>query len=286
MACENDRQISLEQRKEIMTDMMRFFFAFCEEKGLRCRINGGTLIGAVRHKGYIPWDDDVDISMPISDYNRLIELVKDGALGPHYFLSSPKSNENHMWPILKVIDTKTIMVEPSLIRSLTKAQSTFYGVYLDIFPVYGLPEDANERALFQEKITRLYGDFMKSSRVMNRRAKDGFLLYRLRCLLYWAYTFRQKCIGWKTYLRKIEEMTNAYPLNGATYFGFMVGMASGTRDTFRTALLDDCILLDFERIKAPSVAGYDEMLRIMYGDYMELPPAEQRRTHGTDVRWK
>ena len=87
-------------------------------------------------------------------------------------------------------------------------------------------------------------------------------------------------------MRKIEEMTNTYPLDSSTHFGFMVGMAAGTRDEFRTALLKDDVQLTFEQIKAPSVAGFDEMLRITYGNYMELPPVEERSGHVVDVRWK
>lgn len=279
-------EIPLATRKELMLDMLRFLMKFCNEHNLRVYLAGGTLLGAVRHKGFIPWDDDVDVMMPFDDWCRLMELTKNDFLTEKYFFSTLLNNSFHMWPFIKMINRETILVEPMLNRKLQKAQEKFYGVYIDIFPMYGLPNDRKRRIDYQNQMVRLYEKYKKATRVMNRRPQDNFITYKIRSVLYIVYCLHEKIYGGKKYLKEMYEMMKTYPLIESEVFGWATGIARGEKDHIYTNEMDNVCLLEFEGLQFPAFKNYDLILRNQYGDYMQLPPIEQRHVHPSNVRWR
>ena len=114
-----------------LLDMMKWFHGYCEENGLRYYALGGTALGAVRHGGFIPWDDDLDVGMPRADYDRMISLCKNGTGNTRYRIEAPGQNRDFIYPFCKAYDTETTLVENARIKAKR-------GVYIDIFPLDGI----------------------------------------------------------------------------------------------------------------------------------------------------
>ena len=279
-------EINLEERKKLMLNLLDVLLKYCKKHNLRIYLAGGTLLGAVRHRGYIPWDDDIDVMMPISDWEKLMLCIEEDPLPEPYHFSTPKNNSNHMWPFLKMIDFRTVLIEPIITKKRQKQQEQYYGIYVDIFPMYGLPNTASERVAFQNKLCALYEGFKKATRVMNRRPTDSYIHYRMRYLLYFVYCLPYRIIGGNHYLKRMFAMIKQYDLESSKKFGFATGITTGEKDHIKTAYLKDEILLDFETLKCPALANYNEILKNQYGDYMKMPPVEQRHIHPSYVKWR
>lgn len=279
--------IELEERKKIMLGILLEFQKYCSQNNLSFYLGGGTLLGAIRHHGFIPWDDDIDVIMPIDDYNRLIKIEHKNPIKKPYRILTPENYKDHCWPMLKVIDTRTSFIEPMLIKRLRTSQKDNYGIYIDIFPMYGLPSSKEERVQFQNQLCDIYEKFKKATRIMNRRPKDGKTLFLLRSITYELYTLPQKLIGGNYYLHKISQKIMTYPYKTCEFFGYTAGLTPNCRDHMRSAVREKEMEATFEGHQFKILAAYDEMLSIQYGeDYMELPPVEKRRTHPSIAEWR
>lgn len=279
-------EINLDERKAIMLNMLEALLKYCEIHDIRVFLCGGTLLGAVRHKGYIPWDDDIDVMMPMEDYDRFMDLIEKEPLSEPFRISTPKNNDSHMWPFLKMVDYRTVLTEPVVTKRLRKRQESFYGIYIDIFPMYGLPDDPDERRNFQENMCRLYSKYKKASRVMNRRPKDSTVLYAVRYVLYEIYCLPNRMIGLKHYLNAMDKLKRQYPISNSIKMGFASGITSGEKDHVETRFLNENTLLRFECIDCPVLSNYHAMLENQYGNYMVLPPEGQRHIHPSNVKWR
>ena len=281
-----NKEIDLNKKHELLLNLLDEFQQYCQEHDLNCYLAGGTLLGAVRHGGFIPWDDDIDVMMPMDDYNRLVKIVESDRFREPYHISTPQNNPDHMWPFLKFIDYTTILIEPMVTSNMKKKQKGFYGVYIDIFPMYGLPNDSFERDKYQTRLCGLYKKYAKSVRVMNRRADDNTIIYGLRYLLYDILTLPNKVMGRKYYLKKISRMINSIPFMSTNYWGYTVGITSGNKDHGKTEYLKHISDIRFEDLECKILSSYDSMLSQQYGDYMELPPENKRHIHPSYVSWR
>ena len=131
------KRISFEEAKRVELDILLHVAKFCDEHGLRYFLAYGTLIGAVRHKGFIPWDDDIDIQMPREDYEKLLELYPKENTDEKYFLLAPEMKGAHH-PYAKIIDTRTVKKE------LGAKKNNPLGVDIDVFPLDGQPDGDKE----------------------------------------------------------------------------------------------------------------------------------------------
>lgn len=233
--------------------------AFCKAEGLRYSLAYGTLIGAVRHKGYIPWDDDIDLLMPRPDYDR--------------FLKTFRSEENEVLDLsksgvcvetfVKVCRKGTLMVDKELGRAL-------WGVNVDIFPIDGAPgeglaEHYDEMCRRREWIFRLCPFY----KVVGRDKLKWFVKY---CLKRLRYPYAWSCASVKAGLEAdmLACRFDDSPLAGA-WFG-----DDGIREFMPREWFETYTELEFEGKKYPVIAHYDDYLRRLFGDYMQLPPEDQR----------
>ena len=136
-------ELNKEEIKNIQLDILNSIHQFCSERGIRYSLAFGTLLGAVRHQGYIPWDDDLDIMMPRPDYDRFVAEYQ--GTHQHYVVQTYKNNESYFLSLAKVYDNRT---EQIIFPTKT-------GVFVDIFPIEGLPETEVEAKQYIDKYCKL-----------------------------------------------------------------------------------------------------------------------------------
>lgn len=252
-------QLKTAEIKQIQLAILDEIDAFCREHGLRYSLAYGTLIGAVRHKGYIPWDDDIDLVMPRPDYDRFIAEFRSEQ---NEVLDLSQSNLC-VETFVKICRKGTRMVDRKLGRSL-------WGVNVDVFPIDGAPEDGlqehyEEMCRKREWIFRLCPFY----RTVSTNKFRWFVKYGLKRL---RYPSLKTCAGVKQAinadLRAVRFGETA--LAGA-YFG-----DDAIREFMPTAWFTEYTTMEFEGKSYPVLARYDDYLRRLFGDYMQLPPQEQR----------
>lgn len=275
--------IPLNEQKQIMLDIMNQFFEYLEKHNLHYCLIGGSLLGAIRHKGFIPWDDDVDIIMPLNDIHKLIDLIEKEPLPNDLYLSSVYTNSDHIWPMLKLISTKTFLVEPNVFEKYQKRQESYGGVYIDIFPAYGVPDDAKKQKKFCNKLCKLYEGVKRSSRIVN--FADGYGS-PIRALIYKICFIPYRIVGLNYYLKKITSLIEKYQFGSTKYIATSVGLVNKMRDVIPTEYVNDTIEVPFEELTAKIPKNYDYILKKQYGDYMKLPPKSERRTHPRKVFYR
>ena len=262
------REIGVNELKLIQLEILDVVAKFCEERGINYWLNAGTLLGAVRHKGYIPWDDDIDLGMLRPDYDRFISEF-DGRGGGCYEIHSLDNDPQFMMPYGKVFDTSTLLYEPD-------EHGIKMAVNIDIFVCDNAPDDdkaAEEMFSKRDYYRRQY--YRRLIRVFGS-ARGNFLrrlcvyAYRAAKKIYLAFPSKHY------YVRKMVENSRRYISEDTKSIGDFTGWHSITcsKEAF-SSFID----LEFEGRKYKAPAGYDEWLKLLYGDYMQLPPVEERKSH-------
>lgn len=259
----NQTPIPVEEQKRMELDILAFFHDFCQKNNLRYYICGGTLLGAVRHKGFIPWDDDVDVMLPRADYERFLRLFFQADTG-HYSIVSGQTDSDYPYNFAKIQDDRTILFEQSMSYS-------FSGIYIDVFPLDFVSENPERRQKLIEKLDRLHALVgVKIRRRTLRRTMlktMGAALSRLLLSFVRVGTLRNRID------RIIEEETEtASPL-----FGGLTIRQSIRTACYAAEWLSDVVLLPFEHLFLCAPREYKKVLTTGFGDYMQLPPVEQRK---------
>lgn len=272
------REIGFEERKKLQLDIMNVLDAFCRENNLTYYLAFGTLLGAARHNGYIPWDDDIDIMMPREDYERLERIFPTD--GRYRFLTS-KNTKNFPYAFGKVIDTLTIKNEA------IRPKYQMIGLDIDVFPIDNYPDDYGEaqswslkiRSL-QDKMHQLMAQYAKGRNIQRTIVRN--LLISLRHLI--------DDLGIATverYVSNIDVLSQKYNNIQTSYCGIASLATYGVKKRNRIEVYSSKVEVDFEGYKFFAPVGYDEYLKDTYGDYMQLPPIEKRVTHHSNkVFWK
>lgn len=258
------REVSLDEMRDIQLAILKDVHFFCQSRNINYSLSAGTLIGAVRHKGFIPWDDDIDIMMLRPDYDRFIEEYK--AKNPHFVLQTYKNDDSYVFPFAKIYDNRTLLIEPSVIN----------GVYIDIFPIDGI-EDKEHFCVVRKEFAQLCRNLSKASRLYKVRGgwKEHFKYY-LRKL---KYPRRSETV------KKMDEL--CVRCSTATSLNYCCICGGLEEDFYPRQIFDKYISLAFEGNEFDCIEGYDTYLRSLYGDYMKLPPTEKRvSNHVYKVFWK
>lgn len=244
--------------------MLGWFHEICINNNLRYYAIGGTLLGAVRHNGFIPWDDDIDIGMPRADYKKLIEIMKNND-DPIYRLETPFEHNDYVYQFCKLYDTTTTLVENT--RYKTKR-----GIYLDIFPLDGIGNSLEESKKNFKKIIRKNNYIMTKVCALNKNR----VIYKNLAIVV------SRCIPfpkWQNTLRRLDALCSSMAFDHYEYVTNPYG-AWGDREIFKREWFGESIYkMDFENIQICVPKDYDSFLTKMYGDYMKLPPKEKQVTH-------
>ena len=254
-------EISLDEIKKIELEILIYIDRVCRENDIRYSLCGGTLLGAVRHKGFIPWDDDIDIMMPRPDYDRFVDILSHTE--SRYRVLSP-GQEGYYYNFSKVVDSET-MLDEYICQPIANM-----GVYVDVFPMEGMPSDSVTREKHFNKLHRLRKR-INSFSFLKPKIRKNLITYVKTLYLY------QK--NKKTDLLKLQKeyelLVKQYSVDDSEYVYFSGG-AYGKRDIFRKSIVVDCEKRVFENREFNSIKEYDLYLTQLYGDYMTPPPEEKR----------
>ena len=253
----------IRELRQIQMGILDKVHHFCEAHGLRYFLSSGTLIGAVRHKGYIPWDDDIDIYMPRKDYEQFLLSFSDTEA--IYRAINPSTEPHYYYTFAKVVDLRTRMVEK-------ETEGYEIGVYMDIFPVDYVTDDLQERErIFKEKKQLYKIRRCKISNANPLQSRLAYLVYK-----YWPMTVRQierkirRLIVLEVPTHTVCNMTEAGPT---------------IKGCFPAEDIASSVDIEFEGKTYKTMVGYKDYLERTYGDYMKLPPVEQRVTHHFEAYW-
>ena len=259
------KRVTPEELKTIQLDLLQKTADFCEQNGLRYFLCGGTLIGAVRHKGYIPWDDDIDIAMPRPDYDKFVRTFNKQ--GNYYQVVSRETNHAYAYAFAKVYDNRTLLQE-------LHYKGCSFGVYIDILPADGVKDASQIRKIMwlHKILNTKKANYYK--RTLLKKIINTF--GKLLLLPFSAY----QIAGW------MDSEARRYAFGSLPHAG-LIANPLGVGEMVDKSVFDGDIFQIFEGRQYRVPAGYDAWLRSIYGDYMQLPPVEHRVTHHTfDAWWK
>lgn len=248
------RPLSLDEIKKIELGILNYVVDICQNNELRYYLAYGTLIGAIRHQGFIPWDDDIDIVMPRPDYEKLLDIVADIPNSCYSFLSS--RDDSYLYGFAKVYDNRTKIVDDSI------EQIPKLGIWLDIFPYDGM----TSKTSLNNQICYYLNKFRAAAiyRYFPKEKGANFISWKL-C----------RIIGYRFFLRLYEWLCQVSSYDTSEY----VGLISDKRDYHHRKCFESTIKVIFEGKEYNAPIGYDQILKTYYGDYMQLPPEEQRVSH-------
>jgi lipopolysaccharide cholinephosphotransferase len=253
------RELTVQELRSIQLEILEEVSLFCQEHKIRYSLCGGTLLGAVRHKGYIPWDDDIDIMMPRADYDRFVSIYSSSK----NYVFDFSQEKGYRETFVKICRRNTCMIDGLLNRN-------DLGVNIDLFPIDGVPSDNTQSYVqnilnFKEKIAKYcpYYIGLRGSRIR------WFVKYIIKRLISFNFTPILK------YKAQFSEMLRSSDFETCNFAGVISG-SYGFREVVPQSVFLSYQLLDFENRKFYSIENYDEYLRSIYGDYMALPPEEKR----------
>lgn len=249
----------LDELKNIELEVMKKLHNFCEENNIKYVLSFGTLIGAVRHKGFIPWDDDIDIFMERNDYEKFLKLFpnKNQELG--------LKMANHMTPIYygrvltKVFDINTVLTEPQY-----KSDDPI-GVFVDVWPLDGLPNNKIKR-----RLVLLQALILKKMLLSSSMKNDSSYSFLKKAAITIGNLFDSKQL-----VHKLDALAKKHNNKDSEYLFCYAGQDA----VYHRKSFEKVILSEFEDTSFYIPVKYDEILTAEFGDYMQLPPENERVPH-------
>ena len=258
----------LKHLQKVQLMMLKDFIKICDDNNILYFVIGGTLLGTIRHEGFIPWDDDIDIWMPRDDYERFcVEFPQEQDAHGLKIVNS-HTDVYYGRPMSKVIDTRTVLVEPNYLCD------DAIGVNIDIWPLDGTPSDVSERAVYSQKMKRylkmLYG------RIVRLKACKGFAQKVGHIML--------MPISPKKLVEKICALQKQYKYSDSDVVACYV---DPYKKEYKREWFNNQVFARFEGCEFCIPSGADEILTVIYGNYMKLPPLSQQQPHHiTNAFWK
>lgn len=260
----------------VIIDVLSVFIRICEAQGLRYFCAGGTAIGAVRHQGMIPWDDDIDVFMPRPDYDRFLALAAH-SMPEGYEVLSPYATKDYPMYFAKMCNARTTLLENERIPCV-------FGLYIDIFPLDGACDDVETCYREKRRFKRLMNKLEAVSTRNSFGEYVGLLTKRHEWGRFAVKTVAFCCRSWlrRWLLKQMDSIAygHDYVLSSrvVTYSG-----AYQRQEIYPKAWLETPQMFAFEGLMVNLPHDYDAYLRHFFGDYMTLPPVEQRASHHQKV---
>ncbi|BFK17346.1 MULTISPECIES: LicD family protein [Blautia] len=268
---EYDEKI-LTRIKNTEKDILLFFQEICDKHQLKYFVAFGTLLGTIRHNGFIPWDDDIDVAMPRKDYTRFLEIMQQGKYDK-YFLQIPETDDKYHLTFAKLRMKGTRFLEERLVNA-----DAHEGFYIDIFPYDNIPDDDFKAKKLMKKCAiwiRLFSvSRIKEPQIGNR----GTLNFLVKLIWYVLYYFLKLIPSADKYIwNKCNQYFTAYQNVNTARMTLLV--SEPEKWIVYGNEIEQTDHLRFEDITVAVPRGFDAILNRNYGNYMELPPKEQRVNH-------
>lgn len=264
---DNLNRIDTRHYHQILMDMLVTFDKMCKDQGMTYSLAGGTLLGAVRHQGFIPWDDDVDVFLLRPDYERFVEIYSKSELPKPYYKIVTLKNGVKEISFARMLDMR-VGVDHERSNSVTTA-------WIDIVPLDAVPEDEK----LQAKLVRKLTFYRKIRIVANAKMGSGRTTWQ-RIVRSTMGPLVRKLHLQNAVCKRIDKLAKKYPFDQAKYFAEIVAKANfngmGCIETFKNPEL-----IEFEGYPFMCMPDYDAYLRGQYGpEYMRLLPKNKRVAHG------
>ena len=255
--------ITLDELKKVQIEILDEVHNFCINNHITYFLSSGTLIGAVRHKGYIPWDDDIDLYMPRVDYERFVQSFNLNEDLYRVFSLQTDNDCSIAFAKVERLGTRVIEAVDNPIR---------IGVNIDIFPIDGVPDDNNTRVKYFSRIEHLRNKMV---------LKDVSIDFKKRSIIKNSVLLFSKLLLIKRSLRSLAQELDGVIDKGISDSQYVCNlvMGNGLHSVFSREAIKDSVDVEFEGKLYKTMAGYDEYLTNTYGDYMMLPPLEKRVSH-------
>lgn len=253
------KELSLKEVHTILLEIAKEFHAICQQENIPYYMLGGTMLGTVREKGFIPWDDDMDFGVPIENYEQLKRALIE-RLPPEYKCTTHHNDIGNKCPFIKVADKRTRIDDPTSKLPLLSQ----LGVNIDIFPLVKCSANS-KRVNLLFKLCRLY------TIVFTYSSKGNHVKNALKSLFSFIFPINRK----KTLDMIYAMLVRSHDENGA-YIGNLFG-AWGKREIVEEAVMGKPILYQFEDTYLYGVEKSDIYLRSLYGDDYMIPPKESER---------
>ena len=264
------KRVSNKEIKDIALQILVEVADFCDQHGIQYFLVCGTALGAVRHDGFIPWDDDIDIGIPRPDYERFIKEYRSNC----YQLCTHHTDPKYPYAFAKVCDPKTILIE-------NIADPCKLGVYIDVFPIDGLPSDEKKR---KKHLKLLEWDMrILGWKRISRNRKVGFIHKAIQNV---AKPILSP-VSVTVLVEKQDKDARRYSFENSEWAGHFTTAAVWGNNVKPRRIFDNAVKHKFEAYEFWIPEMYDEYLTLQYGDYMKLPPKEKQiAKHDFVAYWK
>lgn len=266
------RKLQLEE-----LDMVRIFKKICEEYKFRYFILGGTLLGAVRHNGFIPWDDDVDIAMPRSDYNKLRSIMNKYNTDEYCFVNFDiDSSYSYAWARMTSKKIKVI----NHMANIPRVEP----VFIDIIPLDGFPDNIIMRQIQKIRLNFWWvlNQICQFDKMVDQK-RNRSVISRICVKIAGKFKWIGNHISYKKCLENLNKTLERYPYDSSTKNIINFLAAYGFDEIFPRDAFKSSISYQFENVELQGPQDFDSVCRIIYGDYMTLPPEEDRNKHHIEI---
>lgn len=265
------KEIGLEELKVLQMDVLQAIDEYCQDNSISYSLACGSMLGAVRHKGYIPWDDDIDIYMLRDDYEKMMHLFPN-VYKDHFCISSLERSKTWDKTFAKAYDNRTLVIENNDYDEL-------FGVNIDIFPIDEVPDDEMEWEKYDAKRRKLIREYQ----TLVTPIPFGYTPIEMARWLYYKLpkvinSKKRKTVLRRRLCEKIDCNCKKYRNQGYNrVFECCQGLFQ--KHPFNKSIFNSIVYYPFEDRQFQGFENYDEYLRNGFGDYMKLPPEEKRISH-------
>lgn len=255
------RKFNEKELKANLLNILIYFDELCRKNKLKYSLDGGTLLGAARHKGFIPWDDDIDVIMPLPDYKKFLALSEINDENNKYRIHTATTeqfyNENYHYPFAKLEDATTIA---NYLHNYDEG-----GAFIDIFPITGYPNDEQQREKLINELNVLHN-------------KIGIIVHKFRnpIKIIRRYFY---AANYKNYRDEMTQLAFNVDYESARVVGDLLWANDRENEYLSKKDFEQYAKLDFEGKKFQVIENYQKLLELEYGDWEKLPPKSQRVSH-------
>lgn len=268
----SDKQKSIRQVQLVQKEILMDVVSVCENNGLSYFLSSGTLLGAVRHGGFIPWDDDVDIDIPIRDYRRFLEIAQD-CLGDKYFVQTSMTDPNFSFAYTRIRKNNTTFLD-----EYHRSYRIHHGVWIDVFPQ--VPVQPGWKLSILRKWISLSNFVQSENRIVSHREEYEGMLGAVGMRAVMLFSKLPMKTRQKIHNAMLDRVFNADP----DKCSHVTNVWGNITTIFPKEIYDgEASRVGFEGLSLRAPHDYIRYLEVKYGDYMQLPPVEQRYGHGKSV---